>query len=86
MVLPLFSINIVSLVLTGCGFVLPCMHFLHLALSDNLTPDYTWAAGRVLHGVEESLPVSDVIFLSKSCFGTFPRLISTTESHLHLNY
>ena len=31
---------ILSLVLTGYGFVLPCMHFLYLALLDQSTPDY----------------------------------------------
>ena len=31
---------ILSLVLTGYGFVLPCVHFLHLALLDHSTSDY----------------------------------------------
>ena len=31
---------ILSLVLTGYGFVLLCMHFLHLALLDHSMPDY----------------------------------------------
>ena len=49
-VVMLFSNNtsILSFVLTGCVFMLPCMCFVHLALIDHLTPDY-----RMLHGAEE---------------------------------
>ena len=41
-VLPFFSNNtsIVTFVLTGYGFMLPCMHFVHLALLDHSTPDH----------------------------------------------
>ena len=34
------KINIVSLVHTGGGFVLPCMYFVHLALLDHSMSDY----------------------------------------------
>ena len=42
MVMAFFSSNtsIISFVLTGYGFMLPCMHFVHLALIDNSMPDY----------------------------------------------
>ena len=33
------NISIVSLVLTGYGFVLPCVYFVHLALLDHSMPD-----------------------------------------------
>ena len=36
------KISIVSLVLTGYGFVLPCKNFVHLALLDHSIPDYTY--------------------------------------------
>ena len=41
-VLPFFSNNtsIVSFVLTGYGFMLPCMCFVHLALLDHSMPDH----------------------------------------------
>ena len=49
--------NILSFVLTGYGFILPCMHFVHLALLDHSTPDYARrgqrSVARVLHGAEE---------------------------------
>ena len=32
--------SILSFVLTGYGFMLPCMCFVHLALLDHSTPDY----------------------------------------------
>ena len=40
-VMPFFSNNtsILSFVLTGYGFMLPCMRFVHLALLDHSTPD-----------------------------------------------
>ena len=43
MVMPFFSNNtsILSFVLTGYGFMLPCMSFVHLALLDHSMPDYT---------------------------------------------
>ena len=34
------KISILSLVLTGYGFVLSYMHFVHLALPDKSVPDY----------------------------------------------
>ena len=39
-ILPFFSNNtsIVTFVLTGYGFMLPCMRFVHLALLDHSTP------------------------------------------------
>ena len=42
MVMSFFSNNtsIVSFVLNGYGFMLPCVHFMHLALLDHSTPDY----------------------------------------------
>ena len=45
MVMPFFSNNtsILSFVLTAYGFMLPCMHFMHLALLDHSSdsmPDY----------------------------------------------
>ena len=41
-VMALFSnnTNIVTFVLAGYGVMLPCMHFVHLALLDHSTPDY----------------------------------------------
>ena len=43
MVMPFFSNNtsILSFVLVGYGFMLPCMHFMHLALLDHSMPEYT---------------------------------------------
>ena len=32
--------SIVSLVLTGYGFVLPCVQFVHLGFLDHSMPDY----------------------------------------------
>ena len=32
--------SILSFVITGYGFMLPCMRFMHLALLDHSTPDY----------------------------------------------
>ena len=42
MVMGFFSnkISILSLVLTGYGFMLSCMHFVHLALLDQSALDY----------------------------------------------
>ena len=40
-ILPFFSNNmsIVTFVLTGCGFMISCMNFIHLALLDHSMPD-----------------------------------------------
>ena len=42
LVMPFFSNNenILSFVLTGYGFMLSCMRFVHLALLDHSIPDY----------------------------------------------
>ena len=47
--------SILSFVLTGYGFMLPCMCFMHLALLDHSTPDYVrhgWPA-MLWHDAEE---------------------------------
>ena len=59
----LSKISVVSLVLTGYRFVLPCLHFMHLALLDHSTPGYLQQdlsdktkdgmPGRELHYAEE---------------------------------
>ena len=36
----LSKISILPLVLTSYGFMLPCMHFLHLALLNHSMPEY----------------------------------------------
>ena len=53
-VLP-FSNNtdIVTFVLTGYGFMLPCMRFVHLALLDYSMPEDAQGATRALHGAEK---------------------------------
>ena len=35
-----YSYQVVSLVLTGYEFALPCVHFVYLAFLDHSTPDY----------------------------------------------
>ena len=54
MVMMFFSNNtsILTFVLTGYGFMLPYIHFMHLALLDHSTP-VTQGRARVLHGAEE---------------------------------
>ena len=56
-VLPFFSNNtsIVTFVLIDCGFMLPCMRFLHLALLDYSMPGQRTAQGVAiaLRGAEE---------------------------------
>ena len=51
-VLPFSSNNttIFTFVLTSYGFMLPCMHFVHLALLDHSIPDRAKSMARVLHG------------------------------------
>ena len=51
-VLPFFSNNasIVTFVLTGYGFILPCMRFVRLALLDH--SQTAQGVARVLHGAE----------------------------------
>ena len=56
-VMQFFSNNtsILSFVLTGYGFMLPCMCFMHLPLLDHSTPDYarhSWPAV-LQHDAEE---------------------------------
>ena len=59
-----FSSNtrIVSLVLTGCVFVLPWMHFMCLALLDNSSSDYTWH-GQCCVVLKSHIPASGIVIL-----------------------
>ena len=63
-VMMFFSSNtrIVSLVLTGCVFVLPLMHFMCLALLDNSMSDYTWH-GQCCVVLKSHVPGSGVVIL-----------------------
>ena len=66
MVMLFFSNNttILSFVLTGYGFILPCMHFVYLALLDHSTSDYAKHNQSVAWPVLKSdIQGSDFVFL-----------------------
>ena len=94
-VMTFFSNNasMLSFVLTGHGFMLPCICFVYLVLIDHSMPYYArpgqQSVARLLHGAEEPRARYVVISSYKICDLALSllTLISTVQSqYSHLNY